>query len=973
MKKLIVLACFFLGMISSVSADTLVRNAGGFLNGVGDIGTFDPKYDALLFPAGRDYTIYVENNTAIGALPHKVWADVTFGDLTDPHRMTVKFQGSDLNLLQLSGWNRIVQCSRFEVNNADFDSGAVELLFFGNTNRLTLNNSTMDFRIQSPGFVATAPMALHIASGTNKITSMQRLYNPKTFDLSIDPGASLEFFYSGALTPASNSDRLYFASPVSGTINGGELKFTYSNAYFNSTDQLRLTNGAQLELAGSLTAVEFEKLYVEDSHVVVGGNTSIQMNDALTLKNSTLNFGPGGKLNADIIILTEGTVTLDGSDVDSGIRGKSLVDLNHNGATTQYTQNNISDVSYSFVFMDAGSSITLNDSIMTVHSQLRLKGHADININNQGILRLFGGVGPRSSLVDLTIATGGQMSVYRTASFYHNASSRITNNGLIRVFGEYDANGTLNGSGALHIYDDGLLQVGPSSTRLHSATINNRLTFGPSSPLTQSTGGRFWAMLDVNGGIASSDILHYGDGDVDITAIGEVKVATLKPLTASAMDGKEFTLIASNGGAGTLQAGSNLPLVEDGTIPALIDFSVGDKNTNGKPDLTLTAANQSVSTLPTHPAIQTPNHTAAATLLVNASAAGNTTITKALDALTNAQVATHVDSIHAEPYSSYMTVALEQMDMTMKTVFNHASPDARVSTGQSIETNDLATRKRFWADASYVRGDIDGEDGLGDYNYDLFGLVMGTDLAQNEKTALGVYLSYGTQKMDEHDTAWQDFDSDLYQLGAYLNAATGSQIDISGLIGYAYGRHNSERAVTLGDTTDRPEADFDSHGLYGGVKARLAWQTTDWVTLSPELGLLYAYYSQEAFTETGNPDLTLKVDSADAQSIVTSAGVHARFKSITTGMGLHPLAFIGYEHDWYANKNSDHTIDAALASHPETSVPFAGQNRGEHVLVSGIGLETDITHALQINGGGMYALTSNGYEWGAGLNLAYRW
>ncbi|SCY40237.1 autotransporter family protein [Desulfoluna spongiiphila] len=973
MRKRLILACIFLGMVSSAAADTLVQTSGGFINGFGMIGSFDPKYDALFFPAGKNYKILVEGDTSITAYPHKVWADVTFGDLTDPHRMAITFQGSDFDQMHLSGWKRTVQCSHFEINNADFDSGAIQLLFYGADNRLTLNNATMDFTIRSPGFIATAPMALHIGSGTNKITGMQRLYAPQTFNLDIDPGASLEFFYSGSLSATYDDERLYFHSPVSGTINGGALTFTYSNAYFNSTDQFRLINGAQLELKGSRTSLELEKLYVEDSRVVVGGNTSIQMNDGLTVKNSTLNFGSGGHLTSDIVIVTDGTVILDGSDIDSGIRGNSIIDLNHNGATTQYTQNNISDAVYSHVFIDTGSSITLNDSMLTVLDELHLHGHADININSQGVLRLFGWVSTRSSLVDLTIASGGQMNVYNTAAFYHNASSNITNNGRIGVFGEYYANGTLAGTGSLTVYDDGLLQVGPSVTRLHSATINNQLVFGPSTTLTRSTGGKFWAALDVNGGVATSDILHYGDGDVDLTAIGEVKVATLKPLTASAMDSKEFTLIASNGGAGTLQTGSNLPLVEDGTIPALIDFTVGNKNTNGKPDLTLTAAKQSVSTLTSHPALQTANHSSAASLLVNASAAGNVTITQALDALTNAQVAVHMDSIHAEPYSSYMTVALEHMDMTMNTVLNHASSGSRIATGQGVETSDVATRKRFWADASYVRGDIDGDEGLGDFNYDLFGLVVGTDLTQSEDAALGVYLAYGTQKMDEHDAAWQDFDSDIYQLGMYLNKETASRIDISGLIGYAYGQHNSERAVTLGNTTERPEADFDSHSFYGGVKARLPWRPTDWVTLSPELGLLYAYYYQESFTESGNPDLSLQVDSADAQSIVTSVGVQARFKSITRGMGLHPLAFMGYEHDWYANKNSDHTIDAALASHPETSYPFVGQNRGEHVLVTGIGLETDISSALQVSGGGMYALTSNGYEWGAGLNLSYRW
>ena len=60
-------------------------------------------------------------------------------------------------------------------------------------------------------------------------------------------------------------------------------------------------------------------------------------------------------------------------------------------------------------------------------------------------------------------------------------------------------------------------------------------------------------------------------------------------------------------------------------------------------------------------------------------------------------------------------------------------------------------------------------------------------------------------------------------------------------------------------------------------------------------------------------------------------------------------------------------------THPDYKQTFVGQNRGEHALITGIGLGSDITSALQINGGFVHSENSHGREWGAGLNLEYLW
>jgi hypothetical protein len=106
---------------------------------------------------------------------------------------------------------------------------------------------------------------------------------------------------------------------------------------------------------------------------------------------------------------------------------------------------------------------------------------------------------------------------------------------------------------------------------------------------------------------------------------------------------------------------------------------------------------------------------------------------------------------------------------------------------------------------------------------------------------------------------------------------------------------------------------------------------------------------------------------------VASAGVNVHFASLLDTASLYPLAFVRYEHDFYANANSEHEIDASLVSHLDYKQTFVGQNRGENSIIIGIGLGSDITSTLQINGGFVHAEHSNGSEWSASLDLRYVW
>jgi outer membrane autotransporter protein len=313
------------------------------------------------------------------------------------------------------------------------------------------------------------------------------------------------------------------------------------------------------------------------------------------------------------------------------------------------------------------------------------------------------------------------------------------------------------------------------------------------------------------------------------------------------------------------------------------------------------------------------------------------------------------------------------MDMLMNSVLSNASSGGYFSNGRVNVDSEKDTRKRIWLDTLYTEGDVDGDDGLGNFKYSLTSLVVGGDLSEFEEGELGAFFSYGNNEMDEHDAVTQNFSTDTYSAGLYLNDIGFGRWNIRSVLGLAYSDISSKRIVTLSTSSSESKANFKAHSAFIGVEGYTVAYKNDWVTLSPGLGLNYSYYQQETFSESGDADLSLKIDSASAQTIITSVGVNAIFKSLFESHAIYPTTFIRYEHDWYANANNEHEIQAALVSNPDFKQTFEGQNRGENTLITGLGLQSDIDSNLLLNGGLRYAVSTHGNEWGVGFGAEYYW
>ena len=95
---------------------------------------------------------------------------------------------------------------------------------------------------------------------------------------------------------------------------------------------------------------------------------------------------------------------------------------------------------------------------------------------------------------------------------------------------------------------------------------------------------------------------------------------------------------------------------------------------------------------------------------------------------------------------------------------------------------------------------------------------MGNDFVSTDERRAGIYVSFGKQEMDEHDTVVQKFDGKNYYIGGYLNQKLEGDWNVGSIVGYGYGKHQSNRTVMFTSVNKNLDADFNSHSIYGGVK-----------------------------------------------------------------------------------------------------------------------------------------------------------
>ncbi len=636
------------------------------------------------------------------------------------------------------------------------------------------------------------------------------------------------------------------------------------------------------------------------------------------------------------------------------------------GRSMTFAPANGSDVDPTEVYFQSDTPLTYDNLTVTnateiafgvINIQTRSAQASDFTLTNSSM----------SATSNMVIGAGSTLRL--------DASSSLTTV-------DFDNFGTLAGNGTVNAFNFNVRNgavLSPGSS-IGTLNINSAISFDAGSTILSEVDPA---------AVQNADLVSSTDA---VTGINNatIQVEAARPgLTAQDYAaGNDYTVFQASS-----FDGNSPTLVAGGSLPALSSLSISNTPTaDGSIDIAFSTL--PISSLPQHPSvIGSPNASNLAGAVANTTntspgtnLTNGTTLGNAVNTLTNSGLA-GFNSVHAEPYSSNLTVGLEQLDLITNTVLSHADCRKYQAVGFSNEDQPIASGdidsaqspsgaidcsdRRWWIDTAYVSGDVDGSNGLGTFDYSLGTILVGADVASTDRGVVGVYAGFGTSSMDEHDQVDQDFSTDSYHVGVYGRTTTGTW-EFSGLIGYMFGETDAKRnnPSVDGFTGGEAKSDLDQEGIHAGIQARKLFNLESGARVSTVFGLNYGRIQQGSGTETGGGDFNYSIEKANAESLVASIGIDYQRDFLTENGVLTPIAFARYEYDFLANKDSEHEI--TVTSPIFGTFTQVGQNRGANGFVLGLGLGYQISDRARLTAGYGYSVRSNGQEHGLGANLSVR-
>ena len=201
----------------------------------------------------------------------------------------------------------------------------------------------------------------------------------------------------------------------------------------------------------------------------------------------------------------------------------------------------------------------------------------------------------------------------------------------------------------------------------------------------------------------------------------------------------------------------------------------------------------------------------------------------------------------------------------------------------------------------YVAGDgysrkLDAGQTNEEYRSSGVGLTAGAEYGFGSGL-VGLALNYSKPKVNFGNDA-ADNEAKSLQLGGYgaFGIAGGF---IQAYAGYGWDDHEIERAGVVSELEADPDGDHFIAGAKGGYLMPLGS-----VRVGPVIAVDYAKADVDSYTETGDPVLTLNVDSLSYKSLRGSVGVEVRGDFEGGGTQLRPFAAAVIEKDFTGDERT---------------------------------------------------------------------
>ena len=328
--------------------------------------------------------------------------------------------------------------------------------------------------------------------------------------------------------------------------------------------------------------------------------------------------------------------------------------------------------------------------------------------------------------------------------------------------------------------------------------------------------------------------------------------------------------------------------------------------------------------------------------------------------------------VHAEGYSSNMTIGLEQMKTVANTVMDRIHRPISDSNSKSV-SYELDAGRYVWADVAGFTGTVNSYNGLAGFGYNSYYGVVGVDLFRNQSGGIGVYGGAGNSYMTQSAQVTQNFTNNTGYVGLYGGMYLANDFKLSGAAGYSFGNSNASRYnPNIGNFTGGTASDsYSSNGAFAAIKLSHSMLLGEKFTLTPFIGGSYSQLNTGSVSETGGGDFNYSINAATSYQAITFAG--AEFVQPLTAAGESSLAAVGFyrfSYNWSANTDSAHTVTATSSTFGTFNQ--TGANMGPVSNLFGLGLQGQLSKDVSLRVGAVAALNTNGTQFGGGGELKWR-
>ena len=478
-----------------------------------------------------------------------------------------------------------------------------------------------------------------------------------------------------------------------------------------------------------------------------------------------------GSITLDSVVISSGnSVSITDNSRDAFRIGSnaSVTNLTNNGIISNGGNGNALDV----VNRNSFLGTLTNNGVISGGKGVLIGGPVNTIINT-------GSIAGSSGAIYLTTATADLRNLTNSGSIYSAGSNAIlVTGGGIGTITNTAALGTtatgIFGGGSADIYNQGQIEVLNNAQKNLSITGNLPTNYNIiiKSPISYGglTGASLSAGTQTSFGIDSRSIIPVNTTTYSSVLVG-FSAGNINPSTTSGTFGAG-ALVTTAWLLYNPSGGTSWDLLTTKTVnPA---FTVAGSSAG-------TAVASVLAGQASNPTLQS----------------NGVSIGAAVSGLTAAQ-AQNLSQVHAEGYSSNMTIGLEQMAHITNTVMDRIHAPMSASPSTKVYQDDEG--RYIWADAAAVKGTVNNYNNLAGFGYNLYDIIIGGDIKRSKDGGFGVFAGTGSTSMTESQQVTQNFNTNNFYAGLYGARNFAEQVKLSGALGYMYGNTNANRsAPNVGD------------------------------------------------------------------------------------------------------------------------------------------------------------------------------